>query len=64
MFNRLLLISCICIVIALILYFFHWNRFIGFLIGRAIRVLYWNNEVSSIWVEIGVLNSPSFRVFH
>ncbi|KAF9465079.1 hypothetical protein BDZ94DRAFT_1351083 [Collybia nuda] len=56
MFNRLLLISCICIVIALILYFFHWNRFIGFLIGRAIRVLYWNDEASSIWVEIGSIH--------
>lgn len=52
-FNRLLLIACICIVVALILYFFYWNRFIAFVIGRAIRILYWNQEGSSIWVEIG-----------
>lgn len=52
--DALLLISCICIVIAVILYFFHWNRFIAFLIGRGIRLLYWNQESSSIWVEIGM----------
>ena len=49
-----LLIACICIVIALVLYFFYWNRFIASLIGQAIRILYWNQEGSSIWVEIGI----------
>lgn len=53
MFNRLLLISCICIVVALILYFFYWNRFIAFLICAVIRVIYGNQEASSSWVEIG-----------
>jgi hypothetical protein len=52
--DTLLIISCICIVIAITLYFFHWNRFLAFLIGWGIRLLYWNNESSSIWVEIGV----------
>ncbi|KAF8070507.1 hypothetical protein FPV67DRAFT_1756074, partial [Lyophyllum atratum] len=56
MFDTLLLISCICVVIALILYFFHWNRFIGFLIGRVIRLVYWSEEASSIWVEIGSIH--------
>jgi hypothetical protein len=53
MFNNLLLISCICIVVALILYFFYWNRFIAFLIKAVIRVIYGNQEASSSWVEIG-----------
>lgn len=64
MFDKLLLISCICVVIALIMYFFHWNRFIGFLIGRAIRLMYWNEEASSVWVEIGALPSPLRPLFH
>ncbi|KAG6832605.1 hypothetical protein H0H92_014441 [Tricholoma furcatifolium] len=55
-FNKLLLISCICIVVALILYFFHWNRFIAFLIGLGFRITYWNEEVSSIRVEIGSIH--------
>jgi len=54
MFSHLLLIACICIVIALISYFFYWNRFIAFLLGHAIRILFWNQEGSSAWVEIGV----------
>jgi hypothetical protein len=53
MFNQLLLIACICIVAALILYFFYWNRFIAFIIGQTIRILFWNQEGSSIWIEIG-----------
>ncbi|EAU91786.1 hypothetical protein CC1G_04554 [Coprinopsis cinerea okayama7 len=56
MFSKLLLIACICIVIALILYFFYWNRFIAFILAQIIRVLYWNQEGSSIWVEIGSIH--------
>lgn len=55
MLDRLLLISCICIVVALILYFFYWNRFLGFVLGLVFRVLFWNQEGSSCWVEIGQL---------
>lgn len=54
MFNRFLLAACICVVVPLILYLFYWNRFLAFFIGLAIRLLYWNQEASSIWVEIGV----------
>lgn len=49
----LLLVTCICIVVSLTLYFFYWNRFIAFIIGQVIRILYWNQEASSVWVEIG-----------
>lgn len=54
MFTRLLLVACICIVIALIIYLFYWNRLFAFIIGQVIRVVYWNQEASSIWVEIGL----------
>lgn len=56
-FNRLLLVACIAIVVALILYFFYWNRFIGFIIGQTIRILFWNQEGASLWVEIGECES-------
>ena len=55
MLNYLLLVACLCILVALILYFFYWNRFIASVIGQTIRILYWNQESSSVWVEIGML---------
>jgi hypothetical protein len=54
MLNHLLLIACLCILVALILYLFYWNRFIAAVIGQVIRILYWNQDSSSIWVEIGM----------
>ncbi|TFK25683.1 hypothetical protein FA15DRAFT_334222 [Coprinopsis marcescibilis] len=56
MFTKLLLVACVCIVVVLIIYFFYWNQFIAFVIGQLIRVLYWNQEGSSIWVEIGSIH--------
>lgn len=54
MLNRLLLAACLCIIVALILYFFYWNRFIAAVVGQAIRIRYWNQDSSSLWVEIGM----------
>lgn len=54
MLDRLLLVSCVCIIVALILYFFYWNRFLGFLFSLALRVFYRNQDGSSYWVEIGL----------
>lgn len=51
---RLLFVS-ICIVIGLVLYLFYWNRILGFIIGRIIRLLFWNQGESSIWVDVGEL---------
>ncbi|KAJ3575090.1 hypothetical protein NP233_g1335 [Leucocoprinus birnbaumii] len=56
MLTRLLLISCICIVVALILYFFYFNRILGFALGLMFRLLYWNQEGSSLWLEIGSIH--------
>lgn len=53
MLHILLLIACICIALATVLYLFYWNRFIAWIIGLVIRVLYWNQGASSIWLEIG-----------
>ncbi|KAJ7770170.1 hypothetical protein DFH07DRAFT_1004242, partial [Mycena maculata] len=55
-FDKFLLIGCICAVIALVLYFFYWNRFIAFLLGLLIRFLYWNQGPFSIWLEIGSIH--------
>ncbi|KAH6910366.1 hypothetical protein BKA70DRAFT_122091 [Coprinopsis sp. MPI-PUGE-AT-0042] len=56
MFSSLLLVAVVCVTLALILYFFYFNRFVAFIIGQIIRVLYWNQEASSIWVEIGAIH--------
>jgi hypothetical protein len=53
MLDRLVLVACILIVLALIVYLFYWNRILGFAISIVLRVLYWNQEASSCWVEIG-----------
>ncbi|KXN92475.1 Protein CSF1 [Leucoagaricus sp. SymC.cos] len=53
MLDRNLLVTCICIVVALIFCFFYWNRFLGFVLGLVFRLLYWNQEGSSCWVDIG-----------
>ncbi|KAJ7783252.1 hypothetical protein B0H16DRAFT_1877649 [Mycena metata] len=55
-FDRLLLVGCVCLVVALVLYFFYWNRFIAFLLGLGFRVLYWNQGPFSIWLEIGSIH--------
>jgi hypothetical protein len=60
MIARLLLVVCIAIVVALIAYFFYWNRLFAFIIVQVVRLVYWNQEASSIWVEIGALASPVY----
>jgi len=53
MLDRLLLIPCICIIVALILYFFYWNRLLAYVLGLVFRLAFWNNEGSSLWLGIG-----------
>jgi hypothetical protein len=55
MLDRLVLVACILIVLALIVYLFFWNRILGFMISIVLRILYWNQEASSCWIEIGQL---------
>jgi len=62
--------ACISITVGLVLYLFYWNRFIAFIIGLFIRLVWWKSSDSSVWVEIGislvlwqfVQFSPYFRV--
>ncbi|XP_006461147.1 hypothetical protein AGABI2DRAFT_185437 [Agaricus bisporus var. bisporus H97] len=56
MLDRLVLVACILIVLALIVYFFYWNRILGFMISCVLRILYWNQEASSCWIEIGSIH--------
>ncbi|KAF9268932.1 hypothetical protein L218DRAFT_892586 [Marasmius fiardii PR-910] len=53
MINILLLIACICVDLAILIYFFYWNRFIAWILGLGIRLVYWNQGASSLWLEIG-----------
>ncbi|TFK75375.1 hypothetical protein BDN72DRAFT_832240 [Pluteus cervinus] len=55
-FNNLVLAACICVFIALISYFFYWNRIIAFLLSRILRLLFWNQEASSIWIDLGAIH--------
>ncbi|KAJ7287460.1 hypothetical protein C8J57DRAFT_1431026 [Mycena rebaudengoi] len=55
-FNEFLLIGCVGVVVSLLLYFFYWNRLIALLLGVIIRLVYWNQDPSSIWLEIGSIH--------
>lgn len=59
MLDRLLVAASVCVVAASIFYFFYWNRFVAWIIGLVIRVLYWRH---GIWVEIGRFFNPLVRV--
>lgn len=61
MLSTVLLIVSICITVAAFIYFFYFNRVIAWFLGLAIRLFYWNDGASSIWLEIGELSwSPHF----
>ncbi|KIJ61338.1 hypothetical protein HYDPIDRAFT_177084 [Hydnomerulius pinastri MD-312] len=48
-----LLVACICVLIAAILYTFYLNRLVAAVIGLLLRIRYWNQGGSSIWIQIG-----------
>ncbi|CCM03589.1 uncharacterized protein FIBRA_05726 [Fibroporia radiculosa] len=56
MLNIVLLVTLICIIVALVLYLFFWNRFVAFLLGLVFRLAFWNQAESSIWVDIGSIH--------
>lgn len=43
------------VALAIVVYVFFWNKFVGSLFGFLLRVAYWNQGEDSIWVEIGTL---------
>ncbi len=59
MLDKNVLISCIFIGLALLLYFFYWNRLIALILGLFIRIVYWNSEGSRIWFDIGLFHAQT-----
>ncbi|TDL24302.1 hypothetical protein BD410DRAFT_116796 [Rickenella mellea] len=51
--NVIFLVCAILVVIASVLFIFFWNRLLGFLLGLAIRLLYWDESATGIWVDFG-----------
>lgn len=56
-FEKYILIACASINVTLIAYFFYWNRIIAFLLTRILRFLFWNQDGSSLWIDIGSFDS-------
>ena len=51
--NYHLVASCIGIIVGSVLYFFYINRLVAFIISLLLRVSFWNQGSSSVWLEIG-----------
>lgn len=56
MLNIYLLVSCICVLVASILYTFYRNRLFAALIGLLLRIRFWDQQGSSVWVQIGSIH--------
>ncbi|TFK54421.1 hypothetical protein OE88DRAFT_1676060 [Heliocybe sulcata] len=56
MLSYLLLIACILIGVAVILYFFFWNQLIALILSLLLRVALWNQGCSSAWVDFGAIH--------
>ncbi|KAI0743929.1 hypothetical protein C8Q80DRAFT_1355680 [Daedaleopsis nitida] len=54
--NVVLLIVCVCIVLALLFYLFYWNRLLAFLLSLVLRLALWNQGESSLWLEFGAIH--------
>ena len=54
MLNIVLLITCVFTVILLLLYLFYWNRVLALGISILLRIAFWNQAESSIWLDIGM----------
>ncbi|THH30793.1 hypothetical protein EUX98_g3395 [Antrodiella citrinella] len=52
MLDVVLLVVCISIVVVLILYLFYWNRLLGYFFGLVFRLYFWNQNESSVWLDI------------
>jgi hypothetical protein len=53
MLKAYLLVACVCVLIASVLYIFYFNRLLAAVIGLFLRIRYWNKGGSSIWIQIG-----------
>ncbi|KAH9839543.1 uncharacterized protein C8Q71DRAFT_517238 [Rhodofomes roseus] len=55
MLNIVLLIACVLTAILLLLYLFYWNRVLALVISIVLRIAFWNQAESSIWLDIGAV---------
>ncbi|KAH7888759.1 hypothetical protein F5I97DRAFT_2055646 [Phlebopus sp. FC_14] len=51
-----LLVACVCVLAAATVYTFYLNRLIAAVIGLLLRIKYWNQNESSIWIKIGSIH--------
>ncbi|KZT11041.1 uncharacterized protein LAESUDRAFT_741340 [Laetiporus sulphureus 93-53] len=56
MLNVVLLVVAICVVVALILYLFFWNRLVALILSLIVRLALWNQDESSVWISIGSIH--------
>ena len=64
MFRVYLLVACICVLIASVLYTFYFNRLLAATIGLFLRIRYWNSGGSSIWVQIGESSTLEYECMY
>lgn len=57
MLDAVLLVVCVLITLATVLYLFFWNRFIGVVLGWVLRWALWDRSAGRVWVDFG---APSF----
>jgi hypothetical protein len=54
--NYRLLIACILIGVATILYLFFWNRLLAGFLNILLRIWGWKGGTSSIWIQFSMLS--------
>lgn len=62
MLNIVLLIACVLTAVLLLLYLFYWNRVLALVISIVLRIAFWNQAESSIWLDIGVLRTKALQL--
>lgn len=53
MLKVVLLVVCIAIAIGSVIYFFFWNRILGYIFGVLLRLAVWAQDRAAVWVEFG-----------
>ncbi|KAL5507471.1 CSF1 [Sanghuangporus vaninii] len=53
MLKVVLLVVCIAVAVGSVIYFFFWNRILGYFLGALLRLALWTQERTAVWVEFG-----------
>ena len=56
MLDQSFLIAAILVVIAILFYTLYWNRLLALIFSVILRVILWNKDGSSVWIQIGALS--------